>query len=243
MKVGVYVDAFNLYFGGRFLCGRNSAGWRWLDIRSLATDLVNRRHDWSPSLLTRVVYCTALIDGAANPGGRRRQDTYIRALKQSGAIDHVEFGHYVHRVKKAPLATEGAKRKPIIQTAQWPVMVKNASGQDTPGATFVVSYAYREEKGSDVNVAAHLLVDIHRHDIEAAVVVSNDSDLRYPIQEARKLIPVGTVNPTKNPLAGDLRGQQTDGVGRHWWYQLTAADFHNHQLPSPTAGVTRPQGW
>ena len=106
-----------------------------------------------------------------------------------------------------------------------------------------VSYAYLEEKGSDVNVASHLLVDVLRGDVDAAVVVSNDNDLRYPVQQARHRVPVGVVNPTPNQLAGDLRGSAADGVGRHWWYQLVPADLRAHQLPDPAAGVSRPKGW
>jgi len=42
-------------------------------------------------------------------------------------------------------------------------MVQDANGNPVPDATFMISYANREEKGSDVNVAAHLLVDVpHR---------------------------------------------------------------------------------
>jgi hypothetical protein len=36
VRVGIYVDAFNLYYGARNLCGRGTPGWRWLDIRALA---------------------------------------------------------------------------------------------------------------------------------------------------------------------------------------------------------------
>ena len=42
-----------------------------------------------------------------------------------------------------------------------------------------------EEKGSDVNLAAYLLVDAFDDDYEAAVVVSNDSDLAEPIRLVR----------------------------------------------------------
>ena len=38
MRVGVYVDGFNVYYGGRGLCGRGTAGWRWLDLRALASN-------------------------------------------------------------------------------------------------------------------------------------------------------------------------------------------------------------
>jgi hypothetical protein len=34
-------------------------------------------------------------------------------------------------------------------------------------ATFMVSYAYREEKGSDVNVASHLLLDTLQGAVDA----------------------------------------------------------------------------
>lgn len=243
MRVGVYVDAFNLYYGGRSLCGRGAPGWRWLDIRSLATDLASRRRNWAGATIDRVTYCTALIDGSSNPDGRRDQDVYLRAIQAGGIVDHVELGQYVARVKNAPLATRDRKGRPVITRTAWPVMVSDVAGKPVRDASFMVSYAHREEKGSDVNVASHLLVDVLRGDVDAAIVISNDSDLRYPVQQARERVPVGVVNPSPNALAGDLRGTAADGVGRHWWAQLTDADFYAHQLADPTAGVTRPTGW
>jgi hypothetical protein len=111
------------------------------------------------------------------------------------------------------------------------------------GARFVVSCADREEKGSDVNIAAHLLLDTLEQRVDAAVLISNDSDLRLPVQEARRRVPVGTVNPSPNYLAGDLRGRLTDGVGGHWWANLTTTDFKDHQLPDPCSGYSKPDGW
>ena len=32
MKVGVYIDGLNLYYGGRATVGRSAPGWRWLDL-------------------------------------------------------------------------------------------------------------------------------------------------------------------------------------------------------------------
>ncbi len=239
MRVGVYVDGFNVYYGARSLCGRSAPGWRWLDLRALATDLVSRRRNWTGAIIERVVYCTALIDGATNASGRLDQDTYLRALQRSNNVDVVELGHYVARVKRAPLATRGPGGRPVITRSQWPVMVQDRSGADVAGASFMVSYAYREEKGSDVNVASHLLVDVLQGDVDAAVVISNDSDLRYPVQQARQQVPVGVVNPSLSQLAGDLRGRAADGVARHWWHQLVPADLYAHQLPDPAAGVAR----
>lgn len=245
LRVGVYVDAFNLYYGGRESCGRGTPGWRWLDIRALATTLVSWRRDWAGALLDRVVYCTAQIDAANNPSGHADQDVYLKALLASGSVDHIELGYYVARVKRGPLALADGKGRPRVARAGWTGLVMPYDSLNTPmpDASFLVSYATREEKGSDVNIASHLLTDTLRGEIDAAVVISNDSDLRYPIDQVRQIIPVGTVNPTPKQTAGALRGTRDDGVGRHWWIKLTAADFKNHQLPDPAGGYTRPSEW
>lgn len=177
------------------------------------------------------------------PVGNREQDVYLRALRRSQTTDHIELGNYVHRVARAPLATPDRNGRPILAHPGGPLMVKDATGHDDPAAVFMVSTARREEKGSDVNVASHLLLDILEQRVDAAVVISNDSDLKFPVQTARNRVPVGTVNPSGNPLAGKLRGQPTDGVGNHWWYQLTPADFHACQLTDPTSGVPKPPPW
>ncbi len=54
-----------------------------------------------------------------------------------------------------------------------------------------------EEKGSDVNLATYLLLDAFQHDCNVAVVISNDSDLKLPIEIAQSElgIRVGVVNP------------------------------------------------
>lgn len=102
----------------------------------------------------------------------------------------------------------------------------------------------REEKGSDVNVATHLLNDVLSGDVDAAVVVSNDSDLSLPLSFARSHVPVGTINPTSRYLAGALRGTVSEGPGRHWWKQLSANDFRRAQLPNPVdSRFNRPSEW
>jgi hypothetical protein len=243
--VGIYIDGFNLYYGGRAHCGQSTQGWRWLDLRGLSASLVTGRHAWAAAgaHVHRVIYCTARIHGSTNPVGQQEQDVYLKALISSGNVDHVEYGHYVDRVKNAPLATRDAAGHAVLAVPQWPVMVQDATGAHVVGARFMVSYAHREEKGSDVNVAAHLLLDILRGDVDAAIVVSNDSDLKLPVREARNRVPVGTVNPHRRQLAGALRGTAADGVGGHWWLQLQQGDYTAHQLPDPTGGYTKPAPW
>lgn len=245
MRVGVYVDAFNLYYGARSLCGRSTPGWRWLDLRALATTLVASRRNWGGAHVDRIVYCTALIDQATNRAGFVDQDVYLKALKAAKVVDEIELGHYVARVKRAPLAVRapGSSGVPQLVRPQWPIMVQDGAGVPVSNGTFMASYANREEKGSDVNVASHLLVDVLTRRVDAAVVISNDSDLRFPVQFARQHVPVGVINPSSNRLAGALHGRPDTGAGRHWWYQLTASDLKRHQLTDPAGGYRRPLGW
>jgi hypothetical protein len=122
-------------------------------------------------------------------------------------------------------------------------MVQDRDGSPVRDARYMVSYAYREEKGSDVNVGSHLLLDVLGGTVDAAIVITNDSDLRLPIQQARDRVPVGTVNPSPGRLAGALKGGPDDGVGRHWWCRLTAADIRHHQLPNPCGDLWKPGPW
>ncbi len=171
------------------------------------------------------------------------QDTYLRALVAAGSVDHVEYGTYVQRVARSPLAVEGKKGQPVLARPDWPVVVQGEDGTALPRARFMVSYAKREEKGSDVNVASHLLLDVLRGAVDAAVVVSNDSDLKLPVREARLIMPLGTVNPTDRYTAGALSGSPGEGVGGHWWYQLAATDLRACQLPSQVAKLSKPPDW
>lgn len=245
VRVGVYIDGLNLYYGGRSHFGRNASGWRWLDLRQLAERLITRRDDWVArgAVLGRVVYCTAFIDGRLNEAGRRRQGAYVSALRQNGSFDHLEEGRFVARVRRGLLATHDENGRPVITESAWPVMVQDRRGSPVRSARFMVSYLHFEEKGSDVNVGTHLLLDVLDGHVDAVIVISNDSDLKLPIRTARQRVPVGIVNPSTSHLAGDLRGKQHDGVGGHWWYQLAPTDFLACQLPAIVGAYRRPSVW
>jgi len=42
-----------------------------------------------------------------------------------------------------------------------------------------------EEKGSDVNLATHLLLDAFKNSFDVALIISNDSDLAEPVRVVR----------------------------------------------------------
>jgi hypothetical protein len=93
LRVGVYIDGFNLYYGGRDLMGgRGVPGWKWLNLRTLAESLTAKQSGWTNARVARVVYCTARIDGSSNPSGPADQEVYLRALQAAQAVDEIAFG-------------------------------------------------------------------------------------------------------------------------------------------------------
>ena len=150
VRVGVYVDGFNLYFGARSVCGRGTRGWRWLDVRALAERLLSWEWLERGAHIDRVVYCTARVSGIEDRTSPADQDVYLRALRAYGSVDWIAFGTFVTRVKVAPLAERDERGRPRLARARWPILTRDAVGADMPGATFMVSYliARRRERMS-----------------------------------------------------------------------------------------------
>lgn len=244
MRVGVYIDGYNLYYGGRKQLGK-IPGWRWLDLRSLVTTLVAEQRSWPEATITRIVYCTARIDQGLNPSGHVEQDAYLKALLATRSVDHIEYGKYIKGIRHRPLAVHGPTRgsAPVLVEAHWPLMVQSPLGTSVAPAHFMVSTLYQEKKATDVNLATHLLADVLLDIVDAAVLISNDADLRLPVRMARRRVPVGHVNPSGGLFAGDLIGRPNEGAGGHWWRKLGQADFRRHQLPDPAGRYTKPSGW
>lgn len=245
MRVGVYIDGYNLYYGAKKQCAGRVAHWKWIDVRGLVSEVVAAQRSWAGARIERVTYCTARIDARMNPAGHAEQDVYLKALHAARSVDRIEYGKYVVGIRPRPLAVRGERSQdpPHIVEPAWPVMIQSKLGVPQDGAIFMASTLHQEEKGTDVNVASHLLIDVLTERVDAAVVVSNDSDLKFPVVFCRERVPVGVINPHGGRIAGDLAGQPSDGVGRHWWRRLGIDDFVRHQLPDPAGGYMRPAGW
>jgi hypothetical protein len=131
----------------------------------------------------RIKYFTALVEPRpGDPEQPLRQQTYLRALR---TIPHLSiyYGHFLSRVVPMHLAPPSYGTVRVIRT---------------------------DEKGSDVNLATHLLADGFRHDYDAAVIVSNDSDLLAPLLVAKNELSkaVGVLCPHKHPSV-DLQHNAT----------------------------------
>jgi uncharacterized LabA/DUF88 family protein len=99
-----------------------------------------------------------------------------------------------------------------------------------------------EEKGSDVNLASHLLLDAFRRDCDVALVISNDSDLLEPIRIARREfgLTVGVVSPFKS--VAKVLANEMDFQRRIWRQTLKRSQFPE-TLTDNAGEFHKPPGW
>jgi hypothetical protein len=124
--------------------------------------------------LVAIKYFTAAVSARPHdPDQPARQLTYLRALQ---TLPHLQiiYGHFLTHAIMMPRADNPAQSVKVIKT---------------------------EEKGSDVNLAAHLVNDGHRGRYDLAVLITNDSDLLEPVKivQAELQLPVGILNPHPKP--------------------------------------------
>lgn len=187
--------------------------FKWLDFKVFFTCLLKSHHQ-----ITSIKYFTALVSATPHdPNKAIRQKTYIRALETHIPEIEVFYGHFLSHEISAPLANPlGSKRfENVIKT---------------------------EEKGSDVNLAVHLLNDAWLDRYDCAVVVSNDSDLAEAMRlvkehHSQKLL--GLVTPSEGKTSKQLQ-KHADFVRK-----VRRGALAKTQLPSPIPGTTlhKPSEW
>lgn len=142
--------------------------FRWLDIRKLSEMMLSDEDS-----ITRLKYFTATVSSPPwDPGQSTRQQVYLRALRTIPNLT-IHLGHFLSNNASMPLADSWGESPKFVT-------VKKS-----------------EEKGTDVNLAVHLLHDAHRGNFDLALVISNDSDLLEAVRIVRRDLgkPVGILNP------------------------------------------------
>ena len=132
MKVGVYIDGFNLYYGARQSCGKGTAGWRWLDVRSLVASRLPSQ--WADAEVSRVVYCTARV-AASTIRAPPRTKIGISAHLRLAELSTTSSPETSSPGYATPFWSQQAKGQAVIVLFRWPVMVKDAARADVPNAT------------------------------------------------------------------------------------------------------------
>jgi len=145
--------------------------YKWLNPHALCSNLLPRNQ------IDLVRYFTAKVSARPNdPDQPTRQQTYFRALATVPQVQ-THLGHFLTHEVTMPDAAAwhqgGYMARHVIKT---------------------------EEKGSDVNLATWLLMDAFDNLFDCAVIISNDSDLKEPINQVRNRFgkAIGILNPQRN---------------------------------------------
>lgn len=178
LRTVAYIDGFNLYY--RML--KRQPANKWVNPKALVEAVLQPVH-----AVQKVNYYIARVSARAHdPLAPARQAIYLNALSSVPEIA-VHEGNFMTSEVWMPLASP-AQSKPASYAwnTPWPDVVKVLKS---------------EEKGSDVNLASHLVRDAFLNAFDVAVIVTNDSDLVEPIRiatvEAGKR--VGLLVPVRYP--------------------------------------------
>lgn len=188
--------------------------YKWLNVYALVTNLLPRNN------IDKLRYFTAQVSARLHdPDQPQRQQTYLRALATVPEIE-VHFGHFLTHEVSMPDA------------AAW------SQGRHRP-----VRVMKTEEKGSDVNLATHLLMDAFDNLYDVAVVISNDSDLKEPISLVRQRFGkrIVLLGPKQVRISGALR-PLGDFIRRFGPNALAAAQFPQ-QITDAVGQFQKPPRW
>lgn len=159
-------------------------------------ELANRV--FSKNEIIGIKYFTARVKPMpGNSDAPIRQQTFWRALRTLPNVSIIE-GDFRRRKTRAAVVSPPPKTIEIYKT---------------------------EEKGSDVNLASHLLMDGFDNAYECAIVISGDSDLVMPIRMVRDQLrkTVGVLNPQR--LSGPNKRDPRKNAGLQ-----KAASFYKNGL-------------
>lgn len=148
-----------------------------------------------------IKYFTANVSGTSrDPNKPIRQQVYFRALNTLANF-HIILGHFLTTSKNMPLSKTNPPKFVLVDKV--------------------------EEKGSDVNLATHLLVDAFRNSFDVAVIVTNDSDLKEPMRVVRNEFSkiVLLLNPHQMRFANELE-KHAD-----WKHRIQAKHLKTCQFP------------
>ena len=218
MRTNVYIDGLNLFYGAV-----RGTAYKWLNPCALVQALLPQ------ASINRMRYFTARVKAHPDdPDAPIRQLVYLRALATLPMLDIIQ-GHFK------------------LSTGTYPIYpYRYAPGSGRRARPLMEQVIKPEEKGTDVNIATHLLLDCFRGDFDQAVVVSNDSDLATPVRVVRD--DFGKTVVVVNPVQKAQRGvRDLERASTHMVHRISPGLLANCQFPTQLTdarGVfSKPRGW
>lgn len=192
--------------------------YKWLDLQKFATSLLEAEES-----LAVLKYFTAKVEGNSSSA---RQQVYLRAVENQCPMLQVFYGYYLKTT-----------------TNMQPVNPIYAD----PSLNGKVEVHKQEEKGSDVNLAIHMLDDAWRGNIDRVLLVTNDGDLRDAIKLVRHRyndlrIKVGVAAPLSNGRKISRVLKRASDFRRNI---ETSKNLANCQMPDqiPNTNIKKPNHW
>lgn len=190
--------------------------YKWLNLSLMCQTLLNSYE------VIEIKYFTAIVKPTQhNPSQASRQQIYFRALRTNPKIE-IHLGQFVSIPKYYPAYPweYGEDGRPVMRRIN-----------------------FTQEKGSDVNLASHLVFDVLNSKADAFVVLSNDSDQVGPLKmlQTRTDAKLGLILPQKNP-GKELLGLTLPIVRRIRIGVLRSSQFPD--ILSDSNGVfSKPKEW
>lgn len=220
MKTYVYVDGFNLYY--RIL--KDNPKYKWINIHALAQNVLS-----SANIIEKSRYFIARVSGRIDPQAPARQNQLLTAM---GSVPEIEIHYGNFLVKK------------VWSGLVFPDLDQNKRNVKPPFLPWPnVARVYKtEEKGSDVNLAVHLLNDAFNNRFDVAAVITNDTDLTEALKIVRDMgKTVGLITPVPQPATSLMRVASFCHHIRE--SHLAASQFPN-SITMPNGRVaTKPASW
>lgn len=188
--------------------------YKWLNLVSLFQSF-----QFQNLVSLQVKYFTAqVINRPNNPSVRQRQEIYLRALQTQPEVE-IFYGQFKSRdVKGALLDSKGVPTKNFVTVRKY------------------------EEKGSDVNVATQMVADAFRGNFDAAILLSNDSDLAGPLKivndELQK--PVILISPGNFHM---LELKRHSSITKLIDDQQLQASLFPNQMTDTKGKIHKPKDW
>jgi uncharacterized LabA/DUF88 family protein len=164
--------------------------YKWLDINKLIGFYFPKYE------IKKIKYFSAITKARKNDLNKpMRQLTYFRALR---TLPNLEIITGTFLENEVTMFVPEKSKKTGRQKANVEFN-KNKTKLPLLGKNYLI-VKKTEEKGSDVNLATHLIMDAYKKSFDIAIVVSNDSDLAEPIKITNHMtdLTVRLLNPYKN---------------------------------------------
>lgn len=190
-------------------------GYKWLNLAQFLA------LSFPANQINHIHYFTARVVARPNdPTQPIRQQTLLRALETIPNLT-IHYGMFLE--------------KPVCMKLRNPP-------PNGPDKAWVLK---SEEKGSDVNMACQMLVDAFDDAYEAAIVVTNDSDLVQPIQIVRRKFnkKVVALLPCCNGRPKSVQLQTVASIARKVDPAHLAASQFPNQLGDANGVFHKPAGW